>query len=541
MAMTKKKANQRNSARAWLVSIAVFVILSALTVLVWKQQVDHQHSLLSSHTDDVATQASRRLQVFVESHLRVASIFARRWSTHETGDFSKQRFEDFASVLIRELPGYHAIALIPGDSGPVWMVPKEVEPDDRNLDQRRSQILKEVRRVGHTVLLAPFKSDSGETAFFAALPLVRGKRSLGYLVVDFHTEALIDDCFHTRIQSEFHFAVKDQGQVLFRSDAQVRRNTLKRAVMHSEIEFPIGNRTWHLTMVPKKIRVADFGWTANIAVPLLGFVLSVGLSVLVFLLSLRMDLYRSARDKALSEVEERHKAEAALKVSHSRHALLSRKAIAAQEEERARLSMDLHDELGQILTAIRLETGLVERQMSKEKKDESNVLTGLVELTEKATEELRGICKGLRPPLLDDLGLEPAVQFLVDEFKERSGIDTDFKGLMDEHEIVIPKEVALCTYRILQESLTNIRRHSEASSVNISLVYTSTGLELSVHDDGVGFEMAELGAMQGWGLEGMQERAGLVNGTVSIKSESKDGTRIVFQIPIAASNEKEVT
>ncbi|MCP4600449.1 MAG: hypothetical protein GY847_07945 [Proteobacteria bacterium] len=541
MAMTVKKENQRNSIRAWLVSISVFVVLCALTVLVWKQQVDHQRSLLARHTDDVATQASRRLQVFFESHLRVASIFAQRWSTHESRDFSRQRFEEFASVLIQELPGYHAIGLIPEDSGPVWIVPNEVEPVEKDLEQMRLQILDEVRRVGHTVLLAPFKSASGETTFFAALPLLRENRSLGCLVVDFHTETLIDDCFHTRIQSEFHFVIKDGGEVLFRSAAQVSKDTLDRAVMRSEIEFPIGNRTWHLAMVPKKISAADFGWAANLSVPLLGFVLSVGLGVLVFLLSQRMDLFRSARDNALNEVEERHKAEAALKVSNQRYALLSRKAIAAQEEERARLSVELHDELGQILTAIRLEMGLVEKQISKGLEDESYVLASLVELTEKATDELRGICKGLRPPLLDDLGLEPAVQFLVDEFKERSEINTIFDLSMDELRVEISKEIALCTYRIFQESLTNIRRHSKATNVNISLVYSSTGLELSVYDDGIGFDMSELGAMQGWGLEGMQERASLVNGTVSIRSVHEQGTRIVFRVPIAASNETEVT
>ncbi|MCP4678965.1 MAG: sensor histidine kinase [Deltaproteobacteria bacterium] len=280
---------------------------------------------------------------------------------------------------------------------------------------------------------------------------------------------------------------------------------------------------------------------ARPSVPLLGFVLSIVLSVLIFLLLRRMEMFRSARDMALSEVVERKKAETALKASYERHALLSRKAITAQEEERSRLSVELHDELGQILTAIRLEMGLVEKQLPKASDNKSYVLAGLIDLTEKATDELRGICKGLRPPLLDDLGLEPAAQLLVDEFIERAGINTEFDLPADGLEVEIPKEIALCTYRILQESLTNIRRHSKATNVNISLVYTSTGLELSVYDDGVGFDRAELGAMRGWGLEGMQERANLVNGTVNVRSVRKQGTSIVFQVPLDTPNETEAT
>ncbi len=539
--MTAKKEKQTSSSGAWMFSLTVFAALCILTAWIWKQQVDNQRSLLSRHTEDVATQASRRIQVFVESHLKAASIFARRWSTHESSDFSRQRFEEFASVLINELPGYHAIALISANYGPVWAIPNETDLADQDLYQRHPRIMEEVRKTGQPMLMAPSKSALGETVLFAVLPLMRGDRFLGYLVVDFHTETLIADCFHTRIQSEFHFLVQDEFEVLFKSSTQVKEDALARAEIHSKIEFPIGNRSWRLTMMPRRTRASAFGWLARPSVPLLGFVLSIVLSVLIFLLLRRMEMFRSARDRALSQIVERKKAETALKASYERHALLSRKAITAQEEERSRLSMELHDELGQILTAIRLETGLVEKQLPKSSDNKSDVLTSLIDLTEKATNELRGICKGLRPPLLDDLGLEPAVQLLVDEFEDRAGINTAFTLPEDGLEVEIPKEIALCTYRILQESLTNIRRHSKASSVTISLVYTSTGLELSVYDDGVGFDRAELGAMRGWGLEGMQERANLVNGTVNIRSVHNQGTSIVFQVPLEAPDETEVT
>jgi PAS domain S-box-containing protein len=473
---------------------------------------------------------------------------------------------------------------------------------------------------------------------------------LGYLIVDFHAETLIDECFHTRIQSEFNFMVQDGDGILFKSSEKVREQDFDRAATRSSIEFPVRNRTWRLTMMPKEKSSAASGWTASISVPLLGLLLSVGLSWLVYLLSRRMEMYRSARDTALTEVEERQKAEAALKASESRyrnvfdsatdgllvlepdgliakanpaagaihnynaeeivgrpiqsliapdfqhkylefkrqldqrgaarldsvdlrkdgsrvdievrgtqmmdgddlkhlaiitdvserkramerHALLSRKAIAAQEEERARLSMELHDELGQLLTAIRLEMGWLHKQISAEPLQSGEIFQNTIALVEKATDELRRICKGLRPPLLDDLGLEPAVRQLVAEFQERSGIEVDLVFQLDEREKQISKEIAICAYRILQESLTNALKHSKSKNIDISLADVSGVLELTVYDDGVGFDITKLKNHQGYGLDGMTERSNLVNGTLEIRSIKDQGTRVVFRVPLGA-------
>jgi len=217
---------------------------------------------------------------------------------------------------------------------------------------------------------------------------------------------------------------------------------------------------------------------------------------------------------------------------------LSRKTIAAQEDERARLSMELHDELGQILTALRLEIDFSGKQLAK-KNIGQDFLSNPSSLAAKATDEMRRICKGLRPPLLDDLGLEPAVEMLVNEFRERSDIVVDLTLPREENSIEIPKEVAICTYRIVQESMTNVLRHSRAKLVTISMVCTLTELELSIYDNGVGFDMNKLGALRGWGLEGIRERASLVNGVVEIRSFPNEGTRIVLRVPIEQIENRE--
>jgi signal transduction histidine kinase len=172
--------------------------------------------------------------------------------------------------------------------------------------------------------------------------------------------------------------------------------------------------------------------------------------------------------------------------------------------------------------------------------DAALALGNAVELVEWSADELRRICKGLRPPLLDDLGLEPAVRLLVREFEDRTGVRLDVELNLEEGGESVPKEVALCAYRILQESLNNVSRHAAAHNIDITLSCTDASLVLSVYDDGRGFELGELGGTQGCGIVGMHERAGLVNGHVEIRSARSQGTRVVFRVPLKSSDREGV-
>jgi PAS domain S-box-containing protein len=212
--------------------------------------------------------------------------------------------------------------------------------------------------------------------------------------------------------------------------------------------------------------------------------------------------------------------------------LLSRKALMAQEEERARVSRDLHDELGQLLTASRFELGWLQKNAALMPEEASVAVGRAVEAVEKSADELRRICRGLRPPLLDDLGLEPAVQLLAQEFEERTGMKVDLESHVDES-VHFTKEIALCTYRVLQESLNNVSRHARAKGVDVSLVGSETELILSVYDDGKGFDVADLAAVSGVGITGMRERASLVGGLIEIRSALSQGTRVVLRVPLS--------
>lgn len=211
--------------------------------------------------------------------------------------------------------------------------------------------------------------------------------------------------------------------------------------------------------------------------------------------------------------------------------LLARKVLVAQEEERARLSRELHDELGQLLSALRLNLGWLQKRFESAPEEQRSQLGDAVQLCEKSAEELRRICRGLRPPMLDDLGLEPAARQLCLEFGERTGIQIDLQLPADESR-PLDHTVALCTYRVLQEALNNVSRHAQARQVTVTLRRSERELLLAVIDDGVGFDPSAEAAQQGCGLAGMRERALLAGGDIAVHSTRQRGTRVVLRIAL---------
>lgn len=221
------------------------------------------------------------------------------------------------------------------------------------------------------------------------------------------------------------------------------------------------------------------------------------------------------------QVEERRLAELALRD-------LSLRLISAQESERRRISSDLHDDLGQILTYITMD---LERALSTDNKIKKNGLTKRVlEAGRKAHARLREISSDLRPPVLDDLGLRAAIRTYLVEFAQQTGIgmDIDVSCYLDG----IPEIVATSVYRILQEALTNVAKHARARRVSIAVRSSTTTIDLEVQDDGIGFDKETASSSHGWGLSGMTERAELLGGSLFLESVKGQGTTVLVQIPI---------
>jgi signal transduction histidine kinase len=199
-----------------------------------------------------------------------------------------------------------------------------------------------------------------------------------------------------------------------------------------------------------------------------------------------------------------------------------------QEEERRTISRELHDEVGQKLTAMRMELGALERLRTGTVAEFTTSLTEVKELAEESLRMIRDIATGLRPSILDDLGLGAALQKQAREFSKRTGVPVlvDVEGTIDR----LGDRERTSVYRIVQEALTNCAKHARASRIGITLVDRAHETELTVTDDGAGFNPATA-AHAGVGLIGIEERVRELNGTVQIRSAPAQGTTIAVTIP----------
>jgi two-component system sensor histidine kinase UhpB len=207
-------------------------------------------------------------------------------------------------------------------------------------------------------------------------------------------------------------------------------------------------------------------------------------------------------------------------------------ALAAQEEERARVARDLHDEVNQSLTALllRLEAARVEApaELAPE-------LAETKALANRAMEELLMLVRQLRPTALDDLGLKAALASHVSELGRSGKIDARFDPQGDFS--ALPSDVQLVVYRVAQQALSNAVQHSGADHVKVRLSRQGDGVELTVGDDGSGFTFEQAG--QGLGIAGMRERALLVGGELEVESRPELGTRVTLTVPLDPADTQE--
>jgi signal transduction histidine kinase len=206
---------------------------------------------------------------------------------------------------------------------------------------------------------------------------------------------------------------------------------------------------------------------------------------------------------------------------------LSMQIVATQEEERRRLSRELHDDIGQMLTGLRMMLGNLER-LGAGRPGVAQAIAESRALLDEAVKSVRDLAMGLRPSMLDDFGLRPALEWLVRDFSRRSGlkvastISGDLGRLSDGHRT--------CIFRTVQEALTNCARHASATSIDLSVSRGGDEVLVTVADDGVGIASAQAG--RGLGLRGLEERARELNGTLMMSSEPGAGATLRLRLPV---------
>jgi signal transduction histidine kinase len=203
-----------------------------------------------------------------------------------------------------------------------------------------------------------------------------------------------------------------------------------------------------------------------------------------------------------------------------------RRVVSAQELERQRLARELHDETGQALTSILL--GLKSLEDAADEDDLADSTSRLRELVVTTLQDVRRLAVELRPKALDDFGLVPALERLVETFREQTGIEVDLEPRLGDDRLLPEIETAL--YRITQEALTNVVKHAHASRVSIVLTRRDGSVSAVIEDDGRGFA-EEQGSENGLGLLGMRERVALVDGRLSVESSPGAGTTLSIEVP----------
>jgi signal transduction histidine kinase len=233
-----------------------------------------------------------------------------------------------------------------------------------------------------------------------------------------------------------------------------------------------------------------------------------------------LELLRVVADRVAPAIE-RSRLTETVRAGRERLESLSRRLLMAQEEERRRVAIELHDELGQILTAIRINLGSSPPNVG-----------GAVESVDVAVQTVRDLALDLRPAMLDDLGLAAALRWYADRFARQTGVDTH---LALEELPRLDAGVATTSFRVVQEALTNVARHASAKNVWLSLRRSNGTIELVVRDDGAGFDVAAASARAArgasLGLVGMEERVSLAGGSLSIVSAPTPGTEIRARFP----------
>jgi PAS domain S-box-containing protein len=229
---------------------------------------------------------------------------------------------------------------------------------------------------------------------------------------------------------------------------------------------------------------------------------------------------------------------------------LSRQLLVAQEEERHTVARELHDEIGQTLTGLVMHLGMAKSLLPKSAGPVRNILEQSEALIQETLERARTVIAGLRPQVLDDLGLVPALRRLGEEFQENTGVTVEIETDHLTQRLPAPIEVAL--FRIVQEALTNVRKHAQAHRVNIMVKREDEHVVLSVQDDGVGFEQQAAQSRTndvmilegGWtiphghfGLIGIQERAMQLRGRLQISSAPGQGTILRVELPLSEAKE----
>jgi PAS domain S-box-containing protein len=237
----------------------------------------------------------------------------------------------------------------------------------------------------------------------------------------------------------------------------------------------------------------------------------------------------------VADITEARETEAELRVSREQLRELSRYLESVREDERTKMSREIHDELGQVLTAVKIDLSSMAGRLTEDQDPLLNKVESMRGLIDMAIQIVKRVSTELRPGALDDLGLADALEWLTEAFGKRTGIRSRFSA--SPRDIVIDRERSTALFRICQEALTNVVRHADATRVTVGLKRTIRRVTLRISDDGRGMNEAQIRDPRAFGLIGMRERASSWGGDVEFRGIPGRGTTVLVRIPLATRRE----
>ena len=244
----------------------------------------------------------------------------------------------------------------------------------------------------------------------------------------------------------------------------------------------------------------------------------------LFLYNDKLTVLSIARD-----ITERKQAEEKLQRTSKLLRELATHLQSIREEERTMISQEIHDELGQVLTALKIQISLLAKKLNKNQNSLKQKINSLADMIDSSVESVQKISSKLRPGILDELGLIAAIEWQAEEFEKLTNIK--FSLVLPKDEIKLERNKTTAIFRIFQEALTNIARHSEASKVTVSLLKHQSIIYLEIEDNGKGISQDQVKDFKSLGIHGMQERAMVFGGQVYIEGITGKGTMVRVEIP----------